>query len=355
MIALVTTYFLVFYILVPGILFRFVSSLRVRLKLFQRTRTQEATFSVAVALLPFVMALAGTWYLPVMRHYPFPVTEGTTAAERQDYQQVTAILTSSDASRLLGSGPNAVASLDEAANWRALNRIFRRQMRFLVWYFAVVAMEGWFFGFLASKYGDWQLPEPGYRRADGTRRSVKTRLREFPRRVFNAVAVKLILPNISEWHMLLTNFNWPKRDDFFVSVDVLQSNEHLYQGRVADYFIDSDGKLTGILLKSVSRFDRQAFADATRKHKSMEREREIDGSATEPVLREDFWRRIPSDHFYIGYADITNLNVRFAPRDQMLISLANKILGEVDGESYHVEMETDEEDPGIRRFPDIYS
>jgi hypothetical protein len=342
MIALVTTYFLVFYILVPGILFRFASSLRVRLKLFQRTRTQEATFSVAVALLPFLFALAGTWYLPLMRHQPFPVAEGGDLQLRQDYRRVTTLLTSSDASRFLSSNSDPFLAREEY--WQSLSRVLRRQMRFLCWYFVASALEGWIFGYLASKYGDWQIN--GQEESRNRKRSAFTRLSNLPAVVFNWAAGKLILPNISEWHMLLTDFNWPKREGFFISVDILQSNEHLYQGRVADYFIDTDGKLTGILLKNVSRFDRQAYVDA-RKF----------SIAPKTISREDFWKAIPSSHFYIGYASITNLNVRFAPKDQTLISLADKILQQETPDSYHIEVEADQEDNGIQlpHQPDLYS
>ncbi len=80
MIALLTTLFLIFYILIPGILFRFAASFSaVKLKSFQRTRTQEATFAVAVALLPFAITAVGVWHLPVMRHHPFSIEEGTNA------------------------------------------------------------------------------------------------------------------------------------------------------------------------------------------------------------------------------------------------------------------------------------
>ncbi|MFC5864387.1 hypothetical protein ACFPT7_18925 [Acidicapsa dinghuensis] len=339
MIALVTTSFLIFYIFVPGILFRFASSLRVRLKLFQRTRTQEATFSVAVALLPFALALYGTWYLPVMRHQPFAIVDESLSQWRQDYRSVTTLIVSTDASRFLDNGPAAASSSEE--NWRAIGRVLHRQMRFLFWYFLAACCEGWIFGYLASKYGDWQLNTDPEERL----RANLNRLARTPLIFYNWIAVKFILPNISEWHMLLTNFNWPRRDGFFVSVDILQSNEHLYQGRVADYFIDSDGKLTGILLKNVSRFDRQAYVDA-RTH-----------SATpEAIPREDYWRNIPSNHFYIGYASIVNLNVRFAPRDQALISMADKILRQDDTPAYELNMEPDDQDDSAdSQRPDIYS
>jgi hypothetical protein len=330
MIALLTTYFLVFYILIPGILFRFITSWFVPLKLFERTRTQEATFSVAVALLPFAIALFGVWYLPVMKHYPFPVTEGTFSERRQDYRRIASLLTSSDASRYLvpnpSSAPSSAPPSANEANWHALNRVLRRQARFLLWYFVAIAIEAWVFGASARRYGDWQS------------RAAQCRRRLWFIRTF-------VLPNISEWHLLLTDFNWPRREEIFVSVDILMANGYLYQGRVADYFVDSAGKLTGILLEHVSRFDRQAYLDAKNDSKS--------GKA---IAASDFWKNIPSRHFYIGESSIANLNVRFVPKDETLISLAENILDEKRTSTYDVVVGS-QDDPGYANpeQPDLYS
>jgi hypothetical protein len=327
-IALVTTYFLVFYILVPGVLFRFLTSWFVPLKLFERTRTQEATFAVAVALLPFAAALFGVWNLPVMRHLPFPIVEGTAAERIQDYHRVATLLTSSDASRLLLNNPSATPSSPPPndANWRSLTRVLRRQARFLAWYFAIIAIEGVCFGLLAGRYGDWQSHAGRYR------------LRLWLIRTF-------ILPNISEWHLLLTSFNWPRREDVDVSVDILQSDGYLYQGRVSDYFVDSDGKLTGILLENVNRFDREAYNEAKK------------ASTTEqPVSSAVFWKTIPGSRFYISQSSISNLNVRFVARDQTLISLAEKILDAENANTYEVVVESEDEAAEANsQHPDIYS
>ena len=329
MIALVTTYFLIFYILVPGILFRFLTSWFVPLKLFERTRTQEATFAVTVALLPFALALFGVWNLPVMRHLPFPIAEGTAAQRIQDYQRVTAILTASDASRLLLNNPSATSN---DANWRALNQVIRRQARFLTWYFVLIALEGVCFGLLARRYGEWQSRAPRYR------------MRLWLIRTF-------ILPNISEWHLLLTSFNWPQREDVDVSIDILQNDGILYQGRVADYFLDPAGKLTGILLENVNRFDREAYHEA---QKSSSADPIPDPKAAQPISSAAFWRTIPGSRFYIGQSSILNLNVRFVARDQTLISLAEKILDAEDANSYEVTVESEEETANSQH-PDIYS
>lgn len=343
MIALVTTYFLVFYILVPGILFRFASSFFVRLKLFQRTSTQEATFSVAVALLPFALALFGVWHLPVMRHQPFSVIEGTNAELRQDYHQVATLLTSSDTSKLLGGIPAGSSAAIES-NWQALTRVVRRQERFLSWYFIAAALEGWLFGYLASRYGDWKIfPQKSNARfSKSAPGSFLIGPSNVPRRLYNLIAPKLILPNVSEWHMLLTSFSWPEHTDIFVSVDILQNDGHLYQGRVADYFIDADGKLTGILLEDVSRFDRQAYLDAKA------------ASSEIAISSEDFWKAIPSRHFYIGYSSISNLNVRFTPQDKTLVSIADEILQEGSSDHYEVVVSSDEDDPSPSH-PDLYT
>ena len=330
MIALVTTCFLIFYILVPGVLFRFLSSWFVPLKLFERTRTQEATFAVAVALLPFAAALFGVWNLPVMRHLPFPIVEGTFSERRQDYRRVATLLSSSDASRLLLASPGAASASamppapSGEANWRSLNRVLRRQGRFLAWYFAFVAIEGVCFGLLAKRYGDWQ--------SDPARHRVPLWfIRTF------------ILPNISEWHLLLTSFNWPTKENVDVSIDILQNDGLLYQGRVSDYFIGSDGKLTGLLLENVNRFDREAFHEAQKSP-----------DAEQPISSAIFWKPIPGSRFYIGQGSIANLNVRFVARDQTLISLAEKILDAEDTNTYEVVVESEDE-AANSQHPDIYS
>jgi len=331
MIALVTTYFLIFYILVPGVWFRFITSWFVPLRLFERTRTQEATFAVAVALLPFAIALFGVWYLPVMRQYPFPIHGETFSDRRQDYHRVASILTSADSAKLLvATSPSSPAN---EANWHSLNLVLRRQARFLTWYFFMTACEAVVFGYLATKYGDWKIIED----------TVSKRRPLLLIRFYNWIAPRLILPNISEWYILLTDFSWPRKEEIFVRVDILQTDGNLYQGRVADYFIDPIGKLTGILLEHVSRFDRQSYFDAKNAHPG------------KPVSSNDFWKNIPSRHFYISQSSIANLNVRFVAKDETLISLAEKILDEKNANIYDVAVMSGSDDDMNLKQPDIYS
>lgn len=268
--------------------------------------------------------------MPGMRVFPFEIDPQSYAQRRADYHSVASVLSASDASRLLAAQGASKSGIDEA-NWRSLNHVLRRQARFLSWYFFFIACEGLLFGYLATNYGNWKIIE---RTGDTSRRGLFIRL-------YNWTAPKLILPHISEWYMLLTDFTWPRHQQIFVRADVLQNDGHLYQGRVADYFIDSAGKLTGILLDHISRFDRQGYLDA--KSKSPD---------SDAVSSMQFWRNIPSQNFYIGQSSISNLNVRFVPRDETLISLAETILDEKDSQLYQVEVSAKGPNSGP---PDIYS
>ena len=108
---------------------------------------------------------------------------------------------------------------------------------------------------------------------------------------------KALLPRISEWHVLLTNFASPKHPARIVVADVLTTDDHLYHGRVENYYLDQDAKLTGILLAEVFRFDRQGYLRASQK-----------GPVTD---RQPFWKRIPGKNVYVFADRITNLNLNY--------------------------------------------
>jgi len=330
MIALVTTFFLVFYILIPGVLFRFATSFSpVKLKSFQRTRTQEATFAVSVALVPFALALIGVWYLPVMRHEPFPIWEGTNSQRRQDYRRVGEMLLTSDFTKLAGCTTPPAPCPAAQSYWSSLDLVLRRQARFLSWFFLITFVEGLGFGLFASKYGDWQC-------TDANRRNPLIR-------VYDWFTRKFVLPNISEWHVLLTGFNWPK--GVLVVADVLQNDGHLYRGRVEDYFVDPDGKFTGILLRDVDRFDLYTYRRAQ------------EAAANPQILAsENYWKTIPSENFYIGQSAISNLNIRFAPGgDDTLKGVTREVLsGEAIEGSISIE-DAESEKPDSQAHPDLYT
>ncbi|HTJ31573.1 MAG TPA: hypothetical protein VL346_13805 [Acidobacteriaceae bacterium] len=327
MIALVTTLLVVFYVLIPGILFRFGTSFSsVKLKSFQRTRTQEVTFATSVALLPFLLAFFGVKYVPVMRDHPVVVAESSGAEWLEDNHRLGAMLTGSDFSKLAGCEPSGKPCAGADAYWNALHGMMLRQERLLSWYFLFVFAEGWAFGVFAGKYGDW-------RHGGGKRKGLL--------RLYTWFARKFVLPNLSEWHVLLTGFNWPK--GVVVVVDVLQTDGHLYRGRVEDYFVDVDGKFSGLLLHDVDRFDLNAYRRAQ------------EMGHPETLASENFWKTIPSENFYIGHGSISNLNIRFmAGGDEVLEEVSREALeGEAIDADISVESENADEAEG--QHPDIYS
>jgi hypothetical protein len=330
MIALVTTLLLVFYLLIPGILFRFGTSFStVKLKSFQRTRTQEATFATSVALLPFLLAFFGVRFVPVMRDHPVSVTEVTAAQRLEDYHRLGAMLMVSDFSKLTGCDASGKPCAGADAYWSAMDRVMRRQGRLLSWYFLFVFAEGWAFGLFASKYGDWRY-------AKGKRYRLLLRLYAWFTR-------KFVLPNLSEWHVLLTGFNWPK--GALVVADVLQTDGHLYRGRVEDYFVDAEGKFTGLLLRDVDRFDLHTY-----------RRTQEASASPETLASENFWKPIPSATFYIAQSSISNLNIRFSPGgDGALRVVSREVLEDEDIEGNISIASEDADEPRGQEHPDIYS
>lgn len=183
MIGLLATYYVVAYLLVPSGLFRSLYSLFLpRIIKFQRTRTEEFTFAVLAAILPFCLALGLVWTVAT---WPFSVHEDSSSARRNEYHAVVGTAISDK-----GYEEGAKASVW----WRALNRVIRRQARFLTWYYILVLGEAGLFAWLTRNYGRWRETLPPLRRS-----------------VYLWSARKILLPAISEWHVLLTPFSYPPR------------------------------------------------------------------------------------------------------------------------------------------------
>ncbi len=273
MIALLTTYFILAYVFIPGALFRVFAWFWVTLRFFQLTKTQEITLGVLVSLLPLCAANLFVWNVSVAERHPFPYSFGGIDQYKQDYRLGLALAVSSDAEKLLDPShePKSVYQ-------QAVSRIWHRQLRFLTWYFTFSSIEGFLFGFLASKYGDWTGKSAAY----------------------DWLARKILLPHISEFQVLLTDFTWPKNPKRDVLADVL-CQDTLYRGKIGDYFLDANGKLSGLFMTDAERFRRDDFKLACQEAKA----------SGEKIDKEGFWREIPGSNFYIPADRITNLNVHF--------------------------------------------
>lgn len=82
------------------------------------------------------------------------------------------------------------------------------------------------------------------------------------------------------------------------SADILCTNDTLYQGYVSQYFL-KDGQLSGIILRSPRRFDRQPYLKAK--------------EAGSKPNKDDYWIKIPSRNLIFLADKIFNMNVSFVP------------------------------------------
>lgn len=260
MLALLASVLLVFYVVVPGLVFQFFFSLFVPLRAFDRTRTQEIAYSVVVCVVPFLAALILVHHTFLGR-WPFPFPDAW-AQGAADYRTVL----------LTCFGDSFASSKDEF--WSAAVRATQRLGRLLFWYVVLVSAEGLALGRLASKWG-----------------TIQPKLKAWPRT--NRMLTGLLLRNISDWHVLLTDFLFPGTT---MHVDVLTIEDRLYQGDVLTYTKGQGGSLLGIYLNNAQRYDRVGLlADRAEK------------KAKPPA---DYWKAIPGSRLFIFADKIATLNAR---------------------------------------------
>ena len=159
--------------------------------------------------------------------------------------------------------------------WDAFWHVLKRQGHFLFWYYSSVVFVALLTGFASKNYGRWRHNA-----------------------LFSWFADTYLLPHMSQWHAILTGFTFPEKTA--VKADVLMSDETLYRGEIADYFLSGDGSLAGLFLKEPERFDRARYLS----------ERNTWGT-TRPVQK--CWRQIPSAKLYLLGSKIVNLSLNYEP------------------------------------------
>ncbi len=205
-----------------------------------------------------------------------PVAPGTL----RDYQQIFA-----------ASYSESEFVRSPARFWIAIRSILSAQEVFVFGlFYPLVFAESLVFVVLLNKYGTW---------------SGKWR-------PYDWLVDNVLLRGVSQWHVLLTPFNFPADPERRVAVDILTQEDHLYQGKVADFFINPDGELSGILLDEPRRFDRQRFLRERRRAIHPNREGNI-AADPEKIKPKDYWIDIPGPgrNLFIPAGKILNLNVRY--------------------------------------------
>jgi hypothetical protein len=287
MLALSTTAVLVAYILIPAAVFRVVFSWFVPLKKSPRTRAEEITFALLIAVLPFQLARALAFGHGLLA--PFELDAAGLATWR--------VLAEAVLSDDLG--------VHTAAFWEALGRVAAHQRHFVAAFYVLVVVEAVLFGLVGRYHGTMVAAlEPGAGRLAPLRRCARALLR--------FASARLLFPSISEWDAVFTpSLFVPRRQRATAHVDVLTTDDHLYRGQVADYFLDAQGKLSGLYLVGAQRFQREEFT-AARKAPAPPR-----GTA---LASDDYWREIGGRQLFVDADKIGTINVRFVPDPQASIT-----------------------------------
>jgi hypothetical protein len=286
--ALIISYVLVTYLFIPSALFRFRP--RTILKKFQRTRVEELTFAVEVSVIP--------WTLTFLLAYVANCFGYLVKAEWADYREILAASYSEEFFRTT-----------QTQFWSSLRAVRHDQFSFVVVACILAYVEGYVFSHLIQNY---------WKRRKGT-------------------LSRLLIGNVSEWYMLLSTVSFPPNPEHRVAADILCSEDHLYKGFVGNYFLDTDGELSGLLLTEPQRFDRQGYLKA--------------GETTVGVAPESFWHDIPGANLYIPRDRIVNINLRYPLADETeaaVVAAANVELQQV-GSKFEVVAEDGADDKKQKR------
>jgi hypothetical protein len=277
MIALIASAGLVFYLLVPGILFKGLFSLFIPLDKFHRTRSEELTFGAFASLLPlaltFLAVLSAGWF----GNHPFFFPDSAGQAT-SDYQAAFSSIYS-----------ETFFSQHQQEFWGAASRIAHRQARILVWLYFFTASEALLFGWLGKNFGRFHKFKP-----------------------YEFAANKFLLPNISPWYFLLTPFMWAPEPERKVMADLLTSDDHLYRGQVVGHDVDTDGNLRGLLISGALRFNRHSYLQD-----------KDSGKAADP---NDYWKRIPGKNLFIFADKLSTLNLSYLPPTSSIPEILQQLL-----------------------------
>jgi hypothetical protein len=264
MIALVASVLLGLYVFAPYIIFQRFCSLFVRLKKSQRTKTDEIVQGIFAAGLPFLFTLVLFWTGWIGGScVPFRLDD-SHVQKVSDYR---AVFTAAYSDRYFTD--------HQTETWEALNRVCKRQVDFLAWNYSLLFLEALLFILLVGYYGEWK-----------------------DNKAYAWFASRVLLPAVSEWHVLLTTFNFPAKEKRSVEVDVLSKGDVLYRGNIVDHFLGVNGELSGLLLTRAQRFQYDKLKD--------------DRKSNVAKNSDQYWKPIAGGgNFYLPGDNIASLNIRY--------------------------------------------
>lgn len=291
MLALATSLFVAALLVFPELLQRTIINGFIPLKTIDRSRSEQLARAVFSVVIPLLIALYLVHAFQFLHRIVFHQYVSTTTAitPRADLKTFFSCLVSDERFKAAGDG-----------FYDALGRLWQSAWPFVFTFYLLCGLIAVAIGLATRKYGflrEWSE-------------------RHRSRRLVLWVINKLLLEKVSFWHALLTPFTLADKSGVLM-LDVLCNNGVLYQGESYEYFLESEGKLAGLILKNPRRFERDEYRSARR---------EAGGSS---VDKESFWRTIPSKSLFINATTIVNLNINYLPVKRLpLEEVVRKYLAE---------------------------
>lgn len=293
MLALIASFAIITYFLIPGALYRTLIALFIPPRNFQRSRTDDIRFAVLAGIVPLGLSIFLVTTIRWTASHPFSFPCDSAVQRLADYRTVFGAAYSE---KLFDANPYRF--------WHAFNHVIRHQARILSWYYLALILEAIGLGICSKRL--WLFTRES--RVD------VARWNRFGRWCARHFADHVLVPQISEWYLLLSSAAFgpgvPKR----VHLDVLLHEDKLYRGTVASgsYFLDRDGSLSGIMLVNASRFDRRGYLRD--KEKGAERKADT------------YWKAIPGAKLYIPFREVLNLNIRYESPTPEIVRIIERLL-----------------------------
>ena len=257
MLALAFTLLVALYVLGPDLIARWILGFAAPRKVVVQTRAEELTRSVLWAFGPLVLALlwthrVGAWH----------------SANWADL-------------RLVYSGLYSTTDFEhsESAWYASLQALLWWNLHTLWRLYLIVGVASTLIDLTIWYYGP-----------------LRNRL---PFQWLKTLLAVLVLPRVAEWHVLLSPMLLPSRR-LQLHADVLAKGGTVYQGRVADKVLNTDGSLQSLTLAEPKRFLRDVY--------------KADESSGRLGSKASYWRGIPGNLFVVLGSDISNINIRYVAK-----------------------------------------
>lgn len=296
MLALIVSFAIIAYFLVPGALYRTTIALFIPPRNFQRSRADDIRFAVLAGIVPLGFSIFLVTRVGWASSHPFSFPGDSALQRLIDYRVVFGAAYS-----------EKLFDADPLRFWHAFNHVVRLQARVLSWYYLALVLEAIGLGACSKRL--WLFTrEPRTDVAPWNR---------FGRWCARHFADHVLVPQISEWYLLLSPAAFAPGVTKRIHLDILLHEDKLYRGTIASgsYFLDREGGLSGLMLVNASRFDRQGYLS--------------DGEKGNQSKVEKYWRPIPGAKLYIPFREVSNLNIRYEfPTPDILRRIIERILSD---------------------------